>query len=842
LEKALTDAGFRPSSSGSSRSTWQTINNCEERTALFYSDQQLLGDFANISMFLVHNNMASKNLEQLKKDLSRVSESHIGVSTAFKCVVATTAEPDLMHLVWLSRTERPSNGTAALVINYGNVCNRSEVSYKALGSMPANPQNAVDWCCSIQHTIVSVYFDHSSSKYHPGHNLLIVIGDPCSLRHAQHFWNDVEAALVSHGCISPLARRAILTTLRPSPDEENSDIDVWRTRVFTFAESFLVPPDSIEGEPYRTWIRVTLALQPTVDTLQKKLAAMFQQGGRGGTVVMVGHGQKEGFLLHADEHDGNDDVVFTPAHLRESIPKRAPLGNYLVMTCLSQVWSIADVTDRVAVDIIDVALAGPEAVAEAWYQSGCKLLSMMRTTAEENGSSFISDTDCFHEELRKLVTSFLGNVTPNELATMLLRGGDLDKFALGKDVESVFDAFMSDAGAPPAGGLRVVCWPAAAGDAVSLIVEKDGYWSSIMIDSGYKKAFAEYVWPHLLRAKSIGGAVLTHMDADHIGGFLAWARDSRVEVMHLLANAPYEWVAANMTRGSDQLKRLLQAFPTGTAPVIQRPYRGLTLDTDRGVNSRNTHFEGGAWECGLSLVVIAPTSGPLAGPEGAAKMKDIGVHISYDQVKRDDSMANGASTEPATGNMLTLTNHLSVVLMAEMVRGDTIFRLLFTGDAGQWSIFSGLRANGYLPPLGDISKHISKSNPLDFLWVPHHGSEKNSNGDFFTTLPALRYCVSTDGRNPTSNHPHKSVIDNLVAFLSLWLSSVATDRPTRPVEVKFTYADEVRLVQNQQTYGKGYFEEKMKQFIDNRQLKVSASLMKFTDTAAHMSDQACFDF
>lgn len=85
--------------------------------------------------------------------------------------------------------------------------------------------------------------------------------------------------------------------------------------------------------------------------------------------------------------------------------------------------------------------------------------------------------------------------------------------------------------------------------------------------------------------------------------------------------------------------------------------------------------------------------------------------------------------------------NLSSIVVIATVDGH---RLLLTGDARGDDIFEGLAATGELGDDGLCR--------VDVLKLPHHGSSRNVEADFFTSSRARHYVVSGDGHhgNPES--------------------------------------------------------------------------------------------
>ncbi len=86
-------------------------------------------------------------------------------------------------------------------------------------------------------------------------------------------------------------------------------------------------------------------------------------------------------------------------------------------------------------------------------------------------------------------------------------------------------------------------------------------------------------------------------------------------------------------------------------------------------------------------------------------------------------------------------NLSSIVVMAEL-DGK---RMLLTGDARGDHVLAGLEARGYLEPGGTIK--------VDVLKLPHHGSERNVEPEFFRRVVADHYVVSADGEHGNPDPP-----------------------------------------------------------------------------------------
>ena len=82
-------------------------------------------------------------------------------------------------------------------------------------------------------------------------------------------------------------------------------------------------------------------------------------------------------------------------------------------------------------------------------------------------------------------------------------------------------------------------------------------------------------------------------------------------------------------------------------------------------------------------------------------------------------------------------NLSSIVCLAELE--GTGMRMLLTGDALGAHVLDGLARAGLMDERGEIA--------VDVLKLPHHGSDRNVDDEFFTRIRARHYVVSGDGEH-----------------------------------------------------------------------------------------------
>ena len=125
---------------------------------------------------------------------------------------------------------------------------------------------------------------------------------------------------------------------------------------------------------------------------------------------------------------------------------------------------------------------------------------------------------------------------------------------------------------------------------------------------------------------------------------------------------------------------------------------------------------------GLTFTVLAPSSKALE------KLQD-----KWEKWERDHPRADAE----AAANLDRSVFNLSSIVVLAKANGRT---LLLTGDANSDDVLDGLRLAGLIvdggPPL-----------TVDVIKLPHHGSVRNINAEFFACVRAPHYVASANGRD-----------------------------------------------------------------------------------------------
>lgn len=242
--------------------------------------------------------------------------------------------------------------------------------------------------------------------------------------------------------------------------------------------------------------------------------------------------------------------------------------------------------------------------------------------------------------------------------------------------------------------------------------------------------------------------MVSHIDGDHIVGILDLAQqllqekedgaESRYRIVRLWHNSFEDIVGApGAAAGGAALPPAVSALAAGGAPgtlPLTEPARLVVASLGQGRRLRERVR-------GLELEGNQPIDGPLVAPRtmplGELELTILGPsedRLARLQRKWEADVVSGAAETAEIAAYLdrSVYNLSSIVVLAEM-SGK---KMLLTGDARGDDILEGLQAAGLLdePPL-----HV------DLLKLPHHGSDRNVETDFFRKVIADHYVVSGDG-------------------------------------------------------------------------------------------------
>lgn len=300
---------------------------------------------------------------------------------------------------------------------------------------------------------------------------------------------------------------------------------------------------------------------------------------------------------------------------------------------------------------------------------------------------------------------------------------------------------------------------AAHGDALLLHYGPADSAKLAVIDAGPTGIFKSSVRPRLeeIRARRAPDATLaldyvlvSHIDDDHIHGITDLTKEL-VEAADSPGDPPFEienlWHNAfDDVVGDDEVQAVAPAAVTAALGAGGGAPAGLSQESTLVLASvgQGDRLRQDAER--LSLIVNADRKLLLAPVEldmgnglkativGPLKDQLEALQTEWDKHVKKKKDATPAENAAAIAAYLddSVTNLSSIVVLAEL-DGK---RILLTGDARGDFVLEGLKAAGAL----DGTLH------LDVLKVPHHGSNRDVEVDFFEKVTADHYVISANGK------------------------------------------------------------------------------------------------
>jgi hypothetical protein len=292
------------------------------------------------------------------------------------------------------------------------------------------------------------------------------------------------------------------------------------------------------------------------------------------------------------------------------------------------------------------------------------------------------------------------------------------------------------------------------GDCLLLHYGPDDAPRLILVDGGPSGVYKRSLRPHLDEIKQARHAdealplqlvMVSHIDDDHIVGILDLTNqlvqeredgvESAYEILAFWHNSFDDVLGDDALAGAPaQVSALATGAAAGTLPISE-PGRAVVASIGQGRALRNnTAALGLAGNPGFAGLVAAPRPVDwgnglkltVVGPD-AERIADLKEKWDADVRRRQLTPAMVAAYLDRS-----VYNLSSIVVLAEF-DGK---RMLLTGDARGDDILDGLKAAGLL---GAEPLHV------DVLKLPHHGSDRNVETDFFRRVIADHYVASGDG-------------------------------------------------------------------------------------------------
>ena len=267
-----------------------------------------------------------------------------------------------------------------------------------------------------------------------------------------------------------------------------------------------------------------------------------------------------------------------------------------------------------------------------------------------------------------------------------------------------------------------------------------------LIDGGPFRTWQTSLHPRLEQLRGgaatlrIDLAMVSHIDGDHIQGLTDLA-GAMVELADDHQPQPYEVGGLWHNAFDDVLGNRAAEVPAAAGPVVASIGQGREL-RDQAIHlgwPRNQPFGG---------LVIAPREVPFGAATLTVVAPDAGALSDLDAKWEQWLAHHPEAVQAAAYDDHSVFNLSSIVVLAE-ADGK---RMLLCGDARGDKVLEGLEGAGKLPAGGTLA--------LDVLKLPHHGSIRNVDQDFFQRLPARHYVISANGRD---GNPESATLEAIAA-------------------------------------------------------------------------------
>lgn len=275
---------------------------------------------------------------------------------------------------------------------------------------------------------------------------------------------------------------------------------------------------------------------------------------------------------------------------------------------------------------------------------------------------------------------------------------------------------------------------------------------NILIDGGPSKTYKYTLRDEIKNIKVIHLLILTHIDSDHIAGFLRFFKSSKfddIEIKKYWFNGPNLLRISNSfeisyKQGKTLEELLLQKNEPKEKWEEQIYYTGNELKLSPGINCK----------------ILSPTKDVLDSlyEEWPEITKDIVEKLKATPI------SGGTSTQISKGDLEILAlqpfkpskkikddlaNSSSIAFILELP--DTSILLL--GDARTEIIERSLREFNY-----------SEEHPVevDFVKVSHHGSKNNTSTAMLDLIKSEHFIISTNGGFGRTSHPDREIIARII--------------------------------------------------------------------------------
>ncbi len=335
------------------------------------------------------------------------------------------------------------------------------------------------------------------------------------------------------------------------------------------------------------------------------------------------------------------------------------------------------------------------------------------------------------------------------------------------------------------------------GDCMLIQYGSEASLKFILIDGGPTGVYENSLRDTLTNIVSSGeleAAIITHVDIDHIKGILDLLaelkaqKDNNEELFIGIKDCWMNTFSATIDTNNTLANRINSIFSTAAGNGIQMASTAIALNGIKEGNKVTT----------LCNVLNIPMNSPatqgimrVGSPNASFNMDNLEFTIvgptkeNLDELKiKWDEWLTERENDMAAGNFNLLSmsdksvpNLSSIAFLVKSI-GRTI---LFTGDGRGDHLIEGLKKKGLLK---NGRMHV------DVLKVAHHGSDRNTNRDFFENITADTYVISANGKNGNPDYATLSWIVESAQLTERPIHLVLTNQTASTKKLLKDYAPE----------------------------------------------------
>jgi beta-lactamase superfamily II metal-dependent hydrolase len=292
--------------------------------------------------------------------------------------------------------------------------------------------------------------------------------------------------------------------------------------------------------------------------------------------------------------------------------------------------------------------------------------------------------------------------------------------------------------------LTIQFFDAQGGDAIWIrYLGDDLRWHNILIDGGFIGSYSETFKP-VINAISTANEyidlwVITHIDLDHIGAIVSFARDSSIPDKEKLVRS--YWFNHTGFTIPDTSGRVGYRQGIDLRSYLQS-INQLTIEQITDMTGARDFY-------GLKLTVLSPTAEKIAAAnhDWIQKEKQVAVKMARKESDHHKKIEDFDGNDFVENTDLINGSSITFILNFKGIQG------LFLADGHPTDVVISLKRLNY---------NIECPLLLSFVKVSHHGSKQNTSPELLRLIRTGVYVISANGIS--NKHPHKETLARILRY------------------------------------------------------------------------------